>query len=82
MKKLTSELEMARMCEKQSRFGDSNAGEFFDALFKMNKEFKNEEKAKSQNWKKIKKITLSSHVTSIRYSVFCLNTTLMFGINY
>ena len=34
MNKLQSDLEMVQMREKQAEFGDSNAGVFFDAIFK------------------------------------------------
>ena len=34
MNKLQSDLEMVQMRGKQAEFGDSNAGVFFDAIFK------------------------------------------------
>ena len=34
MNKLQSDLEMVQMREKQAEFGNSNAGVFFDAIFK------------------------------------------------
>ena len=34
MNKLQSDLEMVQMREKQAEFGDSNAGVFFDVIFK------------------------------------------------